>query len=115
MSLPTIFFAVILAGAFLAGESQHPAWIIVVIAALAAIARMFDPEARAARAAQGKTLGQALPMLVVNQIIWVNLVFLIGFGIAWALGGPLIGFPLLLPLAVSLAGAAGMLAISLRG
>jgi hypothetical protein len=115
MSRPTIFFAIVLAGAFIAGAAENPAWIIVVIAALAAVARVFDPEASAQRTAQGKTLKQALPMLVVNQIIWVNLVFLIGFGIAWALGAPLLPVGIWLPLVVSLIGCGGMIAISRAG
>lgn len=115
MSIPNIFFAIILCGAFLAGESQNPAWVILIIAALATLGRVFDPEARAARAAEGKTLAKALPMLAINQIIWVNLAFLIGFGIVWAFGAPLVALPLWLPLLVSAAGAAGMLALSLKG
>ncbi|TCO74253.1 hypothetical protein [Rhodovulum euryhalinum] len=115
MSVPNIFFAIILLGAFLAGESQHPAWIVLIIAALAAVARIFDPDARKLRAAQGKTLAKALPMLVLNQVIWANLVFLIGLGIVWAFGAPLVALPLWLPLVVSAAGLGGMIAVSLKG
>jgi len=115
MSTPNIFYAIILLGAFLAGQSQNPAWVILIIAALATVARIADPETRATNAAQGKTLAKALPMLVINQIIWVNLAFLIGFGIVWALGAPLVALPLWLPLAVSALGLGGFLALSLKG
>lgn len=114
-SLSTVFTAILLAGALIAGATQQPPWIIAVIAALAAVANVVEPRARAIRAAQGKTLAKALPMIVVNQIIWVNLVFLIGFGVAWLIGGPVVALPIWLPVAVSAVGMAGVLAVSLKG
>ncbi|ARE41103.1 hypothetical protein RGUI_2962 [Rhodovulum sp. P5] len=115
MSLPSVFYAIILAGAVVAGAAENPPWVIVIIAAFAVVAKVFDPEAKAARAAEGKTLTKALPMLVVNQIIWTNLVFLIGFGIAWLIGGPLLPLPLIVALVISLAGAGGAVVTGLKG
>jgi len=114
MSLPTVFYAIILAGAVIAGAAQNPAWVIVIIAVLAAVSRILDPEAKAQRTAEGKTLSKALPMLVVNQIIWVNLAFLIGFGVAWLIGGPVLALPVLVAIIVSLVGTAGSVATGMK-
>lgn len=114
-SLSTVFTAILLAGALVAGAAQHPAWVVLVIALFATLANLLSPGARATRAAQGKTLGKALPMLIVNQLIWVNLVFLVGFGVAWLAGGPVIAVSVWLPLAVSAIGLAGVAAASLKG
>ncbi|MCO8144020.1 hypothetical protein NHN26_02160 [Rhodovulum tesquicola] len=115
MSPANIFYAIILAGAFLAGQSENPVWVILVIAALATVARALDPAAAATRAAQGKKLARALPLMVFNQIIWVNLVFLIGLGIFWALDAPVVALPLWLPILVSAVGLGGAIAVSRKG
>lgn len=110
MNLSQIFYAVILFGAFIGGTAGIDAWVIIVIAALAAVANVFDPAAKEKRAAESKTLAKALPMIVVNQIIWANLAFLVGLGVAWPFGGAIIALPFLVPLIVSAIGCAGALA-----
>ncbi|SIO42683.1 hypothetical protein SAMN05444722_2073 [Rhodovulum sp. ES.010] len=107
-SLLQISTAILMAGALVAGAAQQPFWVVVVIAALATAANVLNPEAQANRAAQGKTLGQALPMVVLNQLIWVNLVYLVGYGPAYLLGGPLLPLPAWLSVAISAAGLAGV-------
>ncbi|ARC87791.1 hypothetical protein [Rhodovulum sp. MB263] len=114
MNLPQIFYAVILFGAVLGGATGIDAWVIVVIAALAVVANVFDPTARQKRAEDGKTLTKALPMIVVNQVIWTNLAFLIGLGVAWPFGGSIVALPVLVPLIVSAIGCAGALAAGMK-
>ncbi|TDX33202.1 hypothetical protein [Rhodovulum visakhapatnamense] len=114
MNLPQIFYAVILFGAFLGGTAGIDAWVILVIAAFAVVATVFDPAAKAKRTAEGKTLTKALPMIVVNQVIWANLAFLIGLGLAWPFGGSILALPLLVPLIVSGIGCAGALAVGMK-
>ncbi|MEX5727466.1 hypothetical protein Ga0609869_000819 [Rhodovulum iodosum] len=114
-SLATAFTAILLAGALFAGAAQQPVWVIVVIAAFATIANVMAPNARAARAAEGKGLVKALPMIVINQLIWVNLVYLAGYGVAWLLGGPVFAAPVWLSLGVSAVGFAGAVATALKG
>ncbi|MBK1635908.1 hypothetical protein [Rhodovulum adriaticum] len=114
-TISTVFTVILLAGALVAGAAQQAFWVIIVIAVMATVANAVSPAARADRAKQGKGLMQALPGLVLNQLIWVNLVFLIGYGAAWAMGGPLIAAPVWLTVGLSAAGLAGTLAASLRG
>ncbi|MBN2906528.1 MAG: hypothetical protein JXJ18_07465 [Rhodobacteraceae bacterium] len=114
-SLAPVFTAILLAGALIAGATQQPAWTVLILAGFAIVANALSPSACAARAAQGKTLAKALPTMVVNQLIWVNLVFLVGFGAAWLFGGPIIAAPIWLPIAVSALGLAGALVTSAKG
>lgn len=114
-SILQISTAILMAGALVAGAAQQPFWVVVVIALFATLANLMNPAAKANRAAEGKTLGKALPVLILNQLIWVNLVFLVGYGIAWALGGPVIPAPVWLSVLISAAGLAGVIATSARG
>ncbi|TCP60283.1 hypothetical protein EV663_11171 [Rhodovulum bhavnagarense] len=114
-TISTVFTVILLAGALVAGAAEQPFWVVVVIAIIATCANAVSPAAGAGRAKQGKTLLKALPGMVINQLIWVNLVFLIGYGAAWAMGGPLIAAPVWLSVGLSAAGLAGTLAASLRG
>lgn len=113
-TISAVFSVILLAGALVAGAAQQPFWVVVVIAVLATVANVVSPAAKTDRAKQGKALTKALPGMVINQLIWVNLVFLVGYGAAWAMGGPLIAAPVWLSVGLSAAGLAGTLAASLR-
>ncbi|MBK5934728.1 hypothetical protein C8N32_108104 [Rhodovulum imhoffii] len=101
-TLATTSYALLLAGAALAGLSAHPAWAILVIAALATVSRVYDPRTRLIRTREGRSLLQVLPGMVLNQLIWVNLAFLVGLGISRLFGA--LPLPVLLPLVVSALG-----------
>lgn len=114
-ALLQISTAILMAGALVAGAAQQPFWVIVVIALLATLANLMNPVAKANRAAEGRTTAKALPMLIFNQLIWVNLVFLVGYGIAWVLGGPVLPASVWLSILISALGLAGVIAASARG